>query len=190
MGLIDSIRNTFSGSSTEDDSEWEEDPMMEEMDMEGEGFEWEDEDEPEEVEEWDSAYQCHDEYIQYQGFSGSNEFIARFLAMKIKSSDEFRDRIRIGKETANMVRSTVSDLESIREGSGSTGNMGELAEQVEEANKLKREMEEFTDKDEQAYASGIITANRAIDAVKKFAESDTSIPDSIGGRVEESDDKI
>lgn len=200
MGFMDSVRGVFGGGSSSGDSNeggggaangFDEDALEEEFSMSDEEFdETFEEDVEEEDREWENAYQCFDELIQYQGFSGANEFMARFMSMKVKGSDKYRDRIAIGRETAKMVEGAVSDLESIgKDGSESTP-MGELATKIEDANRVKGAMEEFTDKDEQAFASGIVTANKAIDVAKEWVNTRETTPSVSGGRVEESDDTI
>lgn len=203
MGLVDSIKNAFSstdnsgednkGTVVEGDGEFDEDPFQEDREELEEmlGVE-EDNGGENETQEWDTAYQCFDEYIQYQGYSGGNEFLARFMAMKIKGSDKYRDRIRIGKETADMVSSTVESLDDISGSRDGLSGLEDMGNKIAQANKVKQEMEEFTNKDEEAFVGGVVTANRALDVAEKWvnSETDTTSRGSSGGTVKKSDKEI
>jgi len=175
-----------------EDDGFDEDGVMAEMSDEDDEFDSPDlePDLEEEQMEWDTAYQCFDELIQMQGFSGAKEFIAKYMAYEVKNAPEFRDRIARGRETANMIRESVESIESLQHKDESMSEMGELASRFEEANRLKQSVAEFTDKEDEILAHGAILGHKALDILSTRSTSGSGSGPSVSGRVKKSDREI
>ena len=149
MGYLSKL-NPFGKNEQEEEeevdfSEWEEPEESEEEIGESE---WEEEEfsEPE-IQEWDSAYKFADDALQFYGFAGVNEWVKKAMVREINRSTLYRDRIKVGRQTMNLVNETVTEMNQLT-GQNDKG-YEELAHELESANRLIDEVEKFNDKEEQ-----------------------------------------
>ena len=194
MGLIDRAKEAVGMGEEEDDGfdeEFDDDPVEEEEEF-GE-FSDDDLDEFGEVEDdgpdigpWDTAYKCHDELIQHEGFTGTQEFLKRYMAWRVKQSPEFRDRFEVGAETANLISGAIDDVQSIGSDDSQT-DFGKAADKLDEANRFVEKVEDFDNKEEQMVQGILGTVNKAIDTLDgNFGTGESN----ISGGVRKSDEEI
>lgn len=165
MGLLD--RFLGGGDDEEEDEEWsDETPIEETWVDEEDDDEWEEDEDWEEEEdegprEWDTAYKFLDDALQQVGFSGCNEFVKKAMVYKINRSPMYRDRVKVGRETMQMVADTMNSINHMN-GQESRG-YDELADELQAANRLIDEVEQFSNKEEQMAYDIMGLAQDAID---------------------------
>lgn len=165
MGFMDSIKGAIgigSGSGEFDGEDiFEEETEGEEYTEEDEDFE-EDGEFEEEIEEdneemvWGSAHDFSDWALEKKGFSNKKEFVLKVMCYRINNSMKFRDQIKNGKETMNMVESAMTSVDSIKGEDSSDPEV--LAEKISGYNKLQDELDDFNDREEQMIEAAIQTA--------------------------------
>lgn len=174
MGIIDSVKSAFGGSSdeevyeeVEDDWEFEE----EEDDFEEEDDEWDDDEEEEELEEFDTYYQAMDEVAQRMGFGGLQEFAIKAAVWRLNNSNMYRDRFESGAQTARLLNETVEETRAALGGGNNDKEWSEIAEDIKGAKEFTKEVEDLAgvDEEERMANNMIFTANRAIDALRDIS---------------------
>lgn len=192
MGIRDKIKGFIGGDDEPDDGfvdegfEEEEFEEFEEVEDEEEDGEFEEVDEEDDMLEWDTAYQCADDLIQEKGFTDVNEFISKAMAWRVKNSPMYRDRFETGAQTAQMIEQTASSIENIGSSGDGEVDYGEMADQLEDANRFVEEVESFADEEGKMARDILSTANRAINV---FAGSGGS-PGGVNTGVKESEEKL
>lgn len=148
--------------------------------------EFEDIEEVEEVDEspdeWENAYEFSKEALQQMyGFTDMKEFVAKAMVYRINTSERYRDRIAIGRETMEMIDETVGMAEGIR--GGGTTDWEEAAQELEGAVKVKEQMDKMIDKEEMMVNDAMAIVRDGIDVLKDRSTStgpgvDTSVRES------------
>lgn len=173
MGLLDSL-NPFKKSEDETVDIDEEFEMNEEEsideglseDIEEEDIEEVDEEtDPDIPEEWDSAYQFAEWYLQDEGFADMVDFGEKAMMYKLERSPMFRDRIESGLNTLGAIREARDNLKAIRGGDTETSDYGELADKVEDADRLISGIRSLSGEDEMMVQQGMGLAQEAIQAI-------------------------
>lgn len=152
--------------------EEEENEELEEAGFEDFEEDWEDEelveDEEEEVEEepepeWDTVYRMLDDVVKERGFSGLNECIEKCMAMRVRESGLFRDRIQSGLDTIEAISEAEEKLSA-----GEGGNeIQQAANMLEDANELVEATEEFTNSEEMVAQQAMSVVNKGIETYKE-----------------------
>lgn len=163
MGIIDGIKDAFgvgdaSSSADEFEDEFEIEEGMEEFDDELEG-------EPEEeLGPWDSAYRFSEEMLEEDGFVDMQEFTRKAMFFRVSKHPRFRDRFQSGIDAMDRLSSSVEGLQSLRGGS-SDKNYGEMADKIQNANKLINEVNRMSGQEEAMVSEFVGLARDAVDAM-------------------------
>lgn len=198
MGLMDSL-NPFSGGDEDEDDEIlmdgtagrNVDDMIEAPDDSIEDDLSEPEPEPEHEEEpgpWDSAYDFADWWLEDEGFADMTDFGEKAIMYKLQRSPMFRDRIQTGLETLSSVRKAKENLEGIRGNDTSATDYGELADKVEDADRLISGVRSLSGEDEMVVQQGLGLAREAIQAIGNRTAQGTGSVDTETEVVDESID--
>jgi hypothetical protein len=173
MGMLDRL-NPFSKSSDEtvdidedfqvNEGESIDDTIEEEL-TEEEVTEVDEEAEPDIPEEWDSAYQFAEWYLQDEGFADMVDFGEKAMMYKLERSPMFRDRIESGLNTLGAIREARDNLKAIRGEDSENSNYGELADKVEDADRLISGIRSLSGEDEMMVQQGMGLAQEAIQAI-------------------------
>lgn len=123
--------------------------------------------------EWDSAYHFLDEALQAQGFAGVQEFMAKAMMHRVVNSAEFRDQIKHGAQSLQMVNQAMESIQGM-EGDKQT-DYGKMAQQLQEANQLVDEVEKMTDEEGQMVREGLMMVHEVLDAYKSSGGNGGSV---------------
>lgn len=186
MGLMDRLLGGDSDKSDEYD-EWDEEAEDDELDDEWDEDWDEDEAGDDEDDEWDTPYQFLDEMLQHRGFGGANEFTKKAMVYRINRSPLFRDRIKVGNQTMQMVNNTMQMQEEMF-GGGSGSNYGQLAEELEEGKRLIDAVEEFGP-DEESQLAWEITG-LASDFFEVWADRQGGATGAVASQTKSSDEPL
>lgn len=197
MGLMDSI-NPFSSSEDDDSDELLmdddfSDGVDEMIENPGESIDddlGEPEPEPETddvPEEWDSAYDFAGWWLEDEGFADMTDFGEKAIMWKLQRSPMFRDRIKTGLDTLSSVRQAKENLEQIRGNETSATDYGELADKVEDADRLISGVRSLSGEDEMVVQQGLGLAREAIQAIGNRSVQQTG---SVNTETEVVDDSI
>lgn len=152
--------------------EGEEDDELEEAGFEDFEEDWEDEEleeetepepEPEPEPEWDTIYRMLDDVVKERGFSGMNECVEKCMAMRVRESGLFRDRIQSGLDTIDAISEAEKKLSA-----GEGGNeIQQAANMLDDANELVEATEEFTNSEEMVAQQAMSVVNKGIETYKE-----------------------
>lgn len=190
MGFIDSVKSALGsgeqndGKSDEIAAEFQEEIEMEE-EMAGVG-EIEEEPEQEQAEEWDTAYQFAEDMIEPSGFMSMKEFIGKYMYYEVRNSPRYRDRLKHGTETIEMVSDATARLESLR-GEGSGNDFGEIADKLQDADRAIQAADSLSGKDDMMTRDLINLGYEALDTVGEAVVSQTG---EVNSTITESDREI
>jgi|APHM01.1.fsa_nt_gi hypothetical protein len=140
-------------------------PEFEEEITQGEVEETDPDAEPDIPEEWDSAYKFAEWYLQDEGFADMVDFGEKAMMMKLERSPMFRDRIESGLGTLNSIREARDNLQAIRGQDGENSDYGQLADKVEDADRLISGIRSLSGEDEMVVQQGMGLAQEAIQAI-------------------------
>jgi len=171
MGLIDSL-NPFS-KSDDDTVDIDEDfEMGDEVDdsieddiSEEDVGEADSSGEPDIPDEWDSAYKFADWYLSDEGFADMLDFGEKAMMYKLQNSPMYRDRIETGLGTMESIRSAKENLQAIRGEESESSDYEELADKVEDADRLISGIRSLSGEDELVVQQGMAIAQEAIGAI-------------------------
>lgn len=142
MSLLDKAKNLVSGSEEKAESDEMAEDWIEEVDSEvdeNEGeidHEIEEEQSVQEEEEWDSAYQFAEEFLEVRGFASMVDFTNKCMAYKINQSPMYRDRITNGVDTMNRITTMKEQMQQISGGQQKESSYDEKAEKLKHANEV------------------------------------------------------
>lgn len=163
MGLMD----TLFGSDEEEEevtdlsSEFEEGNGLEEDPFE------EEEDEEEEMLEWESAYKFGEDMLEADGFADMDEFIRKAMMHKINKSPLYRDRIRHGVNTMDMVTNSIKKIDDIKGDGSQDPNYSDFVEEVRAARELSDELDRLDGREDEIINEVIGIANEAVGVMKE-----------------------
>lgn len=171
MGLIDSI-NPFKKSEDEIeeiDEDFEIDEEIEESIEEGveeeDVSEADSEQEDDIPEEWDSAYDFSGWYLSDEGFADMVDFGEKAMMYKLERSPMYRDRIETGLNTLGAIREAKDNLDSIKGKDSGSSDYEELADKVEDADRLISGVRSLSGEDELVVQQGMAIAQEAVGAI-------------------------
>jgi len=125
-------------------------------------------DETEDVpQEWESAYKFAEWYLEDEGFADMIDFGEKAMMHKMQGSPMFRDRIQSGLGMVTSIREAKDNIEQIRGNDTGASDYGELADKVEDADRLISGIRSLSGEDEMLVQQGMGLAQEAISA---FAE--------------------
>ena len=192
MGLINSIKNAVSGGGDDEDVDEIIDEVNDEIEQEEEGdaelmdeLEVEDVEEDEEEEEWETAYAFATEMLEYRGFSSGKDFASKVMFDETSKSPMYRDRIESGTRTMSQIAQAKNTLREVK-GGGEGPNLGEMAEKVENANRVIKSLESLEGKEEQMYQEIIGIAQQGVSAL---AEKN-AMQGTVQSNMEEVDEEL
>jgi len=175
MGLI----NSLLGREENEHEEVEEELQIDDEFDSEEGFEDDFDEEPEpepqeeEIHEWDSAYDFLDDALQAKGFAGTQEFMAKVMMYRVSNSAEYRDRIKHGAKSLQMVNQAMDSIEGMQDGHAT--DYGEMAEQLSEANQLIEEVDDMTNEEDQMVREGMRLVEDLMDTYKSRSMDTASV---------------
>jgi len=185
MGLLDSTKRALGmggdGDSAEDiineiDEEIEQEQQEQEVDEDIEVEDVEEEDDG--PEEWDSAYQFATEMLEFRGFSDGQDFVGKVMFKEISKSPMYRDRISSGTQTMSQIANAQSQLQELKGGSDGM-NLGEMADKVENANRVIKSVESLEGKEEQMYQEIIGLGQQAVGAMAESRASGRNVESTV-----------
>lgn len=192
MGFLSNVKDkvTPGGSKGHEDigQEFEEEISQQEEGLLEEDFDDEiEEGEGEEVkEEWETAYQFAFDMIEEDGFADMSEFITKFMFYEVKKSPRYRDRLRQGAETIEMVTNSIEMLQNAGN-SGGDSDFEELADKMEAADRAVKAADSLSGKEEMMTQDLI---NLGYEAVDKVGQNLASGGGNVESSVTESDREI
>ncbi len=171
MGFIDKLTDAVSSSSTDTGAS---DEIAEEFEEEGELLEGEmegleeglDEEVEEEQEVWDSAYRFFEDYVEGDGHMDGMDFAKSAAFFEIQNSNLYRDRLKSGRETIEMVATAKETIESVKGGSGST-DYKEKAEELKHANELIEQVDKVSGKEDEMIQEALSVGKDLADGLTK-----------------------
>lgn len=132
-------------------------------------------DEPEEEEEeeleWESAYKFSEEMLEADGFANMDEFIRKAMMYKINQSPLYRDRIKHGTETMNMVANSFSKIDSLKGSRQDDMNYSEFVEEVKAAREVSEELDRLGGKEDAIVQEALGLGNEVVNVMKERAAS-------------------
>lgn len=197
MGLMNKL-NPLSGSDDDGDIEIEDDfggddspefvddtggSIEDEVAEDGQG-----ENEPDEELEWDSAYKFAEWYLEDFGFADMTDFGEKAMMRELERSPMYRDRIETGLETLGAIRNAKEDLETIRGNSTKESDYGQLADKVEDADRLIKGVRSLSGEDEVMVQQGMSLAREALGAIAQKSGGQAANVDTETRRRSESID--
>ena len=184
MGLMDRL---LGGEEEEE----EEPGYSDEFDMGNEEEEEEDEIEEEvEIEEqleWDSAYKFGEDMLEADGFANMSEFIRKSMMHKVNSSPLYRDRIRHGVDTMDMVTNSIQKIDNVKGDSSSDPNYSEFVDEVKAARELSDELDRLDGREDEIINEVIGIANEAVGVMKERSRGPA---DPVETGVEQTEEEI
>jgi hypothetical protein len=196
MGLFETTKNFVSGVTGEQDDEesgsagiaegFEDDVELEEDGFDDE-FEEDDALEDEMDEEWDTAYRFAEDMLEPDGFANMQDFITKFMFYEVRKSPRYRDRIKNGSRTMEMVSSSMRSLDEAR-GGGESTDFGEMADKLQNADAALDAAESLSGKDDVVVQQALGIGSQLVENLgKRAAESNNP---NVQSRVTESDREI
>lgn len=183
MGFIDKITDAVtggdSGSSGADDivDEFEEEEGV--IDDDG-LLEDESPEEEEDVQEvWDSAYRFFEDFVEDDGHMDAMDFAKSAAFYEIKTSNLYRDRIKSGKNTIEMVATAKETIENVK-GSGEQADYGQQAERLKEANELIDQVDKVSGKEDEMIQEALsigkdLAGNLTRDVIRNSGEVESEV---------------
>jgi hypothetical protein len=190
MGFIDKLMGKDGGDSSVDS---ESDEIAEEFADEVEAQETMDdtleedefmEEEPEE--EWDTPYRFAEDMLEPDGFASMMDFGRKFAFMQIKQSPQYRDRIRHGAETIEMVSKSMSQLEEVR-GGGDDMDLEQIADDFEAAERAIQAAESLSGKEDQMVGEAMALGR---DLVEVMGQNFTGGGGNVSSDVTETQERL
>lgn len=139
MGLGNKLKSMVGGGKEGEDSEADEigsqfaDEIESETEEVEEFEEWDDEEEVEET--WDNPYRFAEDILEPDGFANLMDFARKAAFHEVSRSPQFRDRIKHGSETMQMVSRSLKELEDVK-GGKDKDTLRETADKLEDANRV------------------------------------------------------
>jgi len=163
MGLMDKLLG--GEEEEEDESDYSDEFDMGNEDEDDDDFE--EEVEVEEQLEWDSAYAFGEDMLEADGFASMSEFIRKSMMHKVNSSPLYRDRIRHGVQTMDMVTDSIQKIDNLKGDSGSDPNYSEFVDEVRAARELSDELDRLDGREDEIINEVIGIANEAVGVMKE-----------------------
>ena len=189
MGLISKTKEIFSGEEQEEDEDIDVDDMFAEEGEVGEGSSGEggddligeeepEEEEEDEVMEWESAYDFAEWWLEEEGFASLHEFGEKAMMMRLQNSPMYRDRIETGLNTLQTINEAKQHMEQIKGEDNSDRDYSQMADKIEDANRLIEGTRSLSGEDEMIVQQGMGLARSAIEAIGGTVEKTTGNVDS------------
>lgn len=186
MGFIDKAKGVFGSSSGEeglDDTAGEFAEEFEEDEFGGDEFEDGFEEEEPEM-EWDNPYQFAGDMLEPDGFANMSDFIVKAMYYECSNSPLYRDRLKQGAQTIDMVSSSVQSIKSLQGGDGGS-DYGEMAEKLEDMDRAVQAAESLSGKEDQIIQDGMNIAREAVQAIgnasnRRNAEVESAVTERDG----------
>jgi len=170
MGFLDRIKDAVSpeeeekGGPDEIGSEFSEELQVEEeMEEDSITDDFEEEDEEETV-EWETAYQFCFDMIEEHGYANMSEFIGKYMYHEVSKSPRYRDRLRHGAETIDMVSQSVESLKEAK-GQKDDSDFESMAEELEHAERAINAADSLSGRDEMMTRDALNLGYEAIDKI-------------------------
>lgn len=185
MGLLNDIKETVTPGSDGSDIDIDEDLMrgegmgesleVEEPEQEAE-FD-EDIEEEDGEDEWDSAYDFAEWWLEDEGFANMRDFGEKAMMWRLKNSEKYRDRVDSGLRVLSRVREAKEDLRTIQGEDGSS-DYSEMAEKLEDGNTVIENLRKLSGEDEMLVQQGMGLASEAVKAIGNRASSSSGDVDA------------
>jgi len=196
---MSSLKSAVTGSGGDDDSpdtDPEVDSMFDEtgdvgdtmegleddLSEEGEALE---EEEDDGVMEWESAYKFAEWFLEDEGFADMVDFGEKAMMYKLERSPMYRDRIESGLETLANINSAKKQLQEIRGQDTGERDYSQMAEKLENANKVIEGTRKLSGEDEMIVQQGMGLARDAIEAIGSRAQTSSTNVDTSMERTDE-----
>ena len=116
-------------------------------------------------EEWDSAYQFADEFLEMRGFASMTDFTNKCMAMKINQSPLYRDRISNGVDTMNRITTMQEQMAQIGGGGQKEASYAEQAEKLKGANEVINQADKLSGKEDAMVNEAMSLGHELVDAI-------------------------
>ena len=165
MGLLNKV------FGEDEDEEMDENPFDDEFEQE-DNFEEEqfEEEEDEEELEWESAYAFAEDMLEADGFADMEEFILKCMMYEINKSPMYRDRIKNGVETMDMVTDSFSRMEDLRGSRQDDMGYSEFADEVKAAREVSEELDKLGGKEDAMVQEALGIGSELVDVLKQRAQ--------------------
>jgi len=188
MGLLDRITGGGNDNEQEEESDIELDGDIDDVEF-NDGPEEETEEEEEEViEEFSSAYDYAFDVVEQDGHASMKDFIEKCMYIKCRNSSMYRDRISNGVETIDAITTSVESIKRIRGGDKDDSDWGDLADDLEDANRVIDGVEKLNGQEDMIVREGMGLAKDALEAFgRRATEGDSS---GISSSMNDIDDEL
>lgn len=121
--------------------------------------------EPEDVTEWEDAYEFAMEHLE-EFFTSGAELAPKIMAYDIERSDLFRDRIQSGVSTIDAITDAKESLQSLK-GESKDEDWKEKAEKLDAANQVIDSVDKLSGKEDEVVNEVLGVAKQGIEAYAK-----------------------
>lgn len=197
MGMLNNIVDAVTGGqsdpvedSPEIDEVFDEDDVIEDdeaVEHEEDAEIGEEEQEEEVRHEWDSAYDFASWWLEDSGFASMKDFGEKAMMHRLEQSPMFRDRIQSGVRTLQTIDEAKQHMESIKGNDTGERNYEQMAEKLENANRVIENTRKLSGEDEVIMQQGMSLARDAIQAIGGEVASGGG---SVDSQIEHTDDRI
>lgn len=168
MGLFNRAKNAVTGGDSDEDEGVDIDDDFieteETIEEEDSGGEPEPDPEPEQM-EWDSAYDFAGWALEERGFPTVKDFAEKAAYDLIKDDPMFRDRFETGMRTLTQVQEAKASIDEITGNNKDRSSYGELADELEDADRVIRSIRSLSGEDEMLVQQGMSITRDVLSAV-------------------------
>lgn len=191
MGFIDKVKSAVGSGSDSSGGGSVGDELAAEIEEEEDGWdedevedEWEEDEEEEQ--EWDTAYRFAEDILEPDGHASMKDFGKKFMFYKCARSPMYRDRIKNGSETMQMIAKSTERFEEAM-GGGDSADYGDMADKLRDANRLIDEADKVSGKEDQIVQDALGLGHELVNAIGQNAGGS---PGEVNSSMKRSDREI